>query len=56
MYVLEQKMDATQKRSEEIAINLIRRGKPLEEIHEDIGLPIQRIEELIKKEVNANYA
>ena len=32
--------------TEAVAIKLIHRGRPLEEIHEDTGLPIQRLEEL----------
>ena len=29
---------------ESVAIKLIRRGRPLEEIHEDTGLSLQRLE------------
>ena len=32
--------------TESVAIKLIRRGRPLIEIHEDTGLPIQRLEQL----------
>ena len=35
MYLLEEKMEAEDRRAEEIAIKLIRRGRPLPEIHED---------------------
>ena len=31
---------------ESVAIKLIRRGRPLEEIHEDTGLSLQRLEQL----------
>ena len=31
---------------ESVALKLIRRGRPFEEIHEDTGLPLQRIQEL----------
>lgn len=31
---------------EAVAIKMLRRGRPFEEIHEDTGLPLQRIEEL----------
>ena len=34
--------------TESVAIKLIRRGRPLEEIQEDTGLSIQRIHELAK--------
>ena len=52
MYLLEREME-TEKRvrneeRESVAIKLIRRGRPLEEIHEDTGLPIQRLKELAK--------
>ena len=33
---------------EAVAVKLIRRGRPFEEIHEDTGLSLQRIEELAK--------
>lgn len=33
-------------RAEKIAGKMIRRGRPFEEIHEDTGLPLQRIQEL----------
>ena len=32
--------------TEAVAIKLIHRGRPLQEIHEDTGLPIQRLEQL----------
>lgn len=32
--------------TESVAIKLIRRGRPLEEIHEDTGVSVQRLEEL----------
>ncbi|MBO4780027.1 MAG: Rpn family recombination-promoting nuclease/putative transposase [Selenomonadaceae bacterium] len=34
--------------TESVAIKLIRRGRPFQEIHEDTGLPMQRIRELAK--------
>ena len=37
------------KGTESVAIKLIRRGRPLQEIHEDTGLPIQRLEELAEE-------
>ena len=48
MYLLEREMETNQKRSEEIALKKIRRGRPIQEIHEDTGLPIQRLEQLAK--------
>ena len=41
------------KERESVAIKLIRRGRPLEEIHEDTGLSIQRIHELAKISFNS---
>ena len=32
--------------TEAVAIKLIRRGRPLDEIHEDTGLSLQRLEQL----------
>lgn len=50
MYLLEHEMEAEERaRNEEresVAIKLIRRGRPLKEIHEDTGLSLQRIEQL----------
>ena len=46
MYLLEREMEATQKRSEEIALKMIRKGKSLEEIQEFTDLPAKRINEL----------
>ena len=46
MYLLEREMEATQKRSEEIALKMIRKGKSFEEIQEFTDLPAQRINEL----------
>jgi len=41
-------MKAEDRRAEEIAIKLIRRGRPLQEIHEDTDLSLERINELIQ--------
>lgn len=50
MYLLEEKMEAEERgRNEEresLACKLIRRGRPLQEIHEDTGLSLQRIQQL----------
>ena len=37
---------------ESVAIKLIRRGRPFDEIYEDTGLPLQRIEELAKSNLD----
>ena len=54
MYLLEREMEATQKRSEEIALKLIRRGRPLQEIHEDTDLSLARINELAQADSQEN--
>ena len=41
------------KERESVAIKLIRRGRPIQEIHEDTGLSIQRIHELAKISFNS---
>ena len=50
MYLLEEKMEAEERgRNEEreaLARKLIHRGRPLQEIHEDTGLSLQRIQQL----------
>lgn len=50
MYLLEEKMEAEERgRNEEresLAFKLIRRGRPLQEIHEDTGLSLQRLQQL----------
>ena len=46
MYLLEREMESAQKRSEEIALKMIRKGKSFEEIQEFTDLPAQRINEL----------
>lgn len=48
MYLLEERMEAEDRRAEEIAIKLIRRGRPLQEIHEDTDLSLERINELVQ--------
>ena len=48
MYLLEEKMEAEDSRAEEIAIKLIRRGRPLQEIHENTDLSLERINELVQ--------
>ena len=52
MYLLEEKMEAEVRSKEEIALNLIRRGRPLQEIHEDTGLFLKRIKQLAKNNEN----
>ena len=54
MYLLEREMEATQKRSEEIALKMIRRGRPLQEIHEDTDLPFERLNELAQADSQKN--
>ena len=50
MYLLEHELEAEERaRNEEresVAVKLIRRGRPLQEIHEDTGLSLQRLEQL----------
>ncbi|MBR0287608.1 MAG: Rpn family recombination-promoting nuclease/putative transposase [Selenomonadaceae bacterium] len=50
MALLEERMEGEQqglnKGIESVAIKLIRRGRPLDEIHEDTGLPLERIQQL----------
>ena len=48
MYLLEHELETAQRRSEEIALRLIRRGRPIEEIHEDTDIPLQRLHELAR--------
>ena len=48
MYLLEEKMKAETRGKEEIAIKLIRRGRPLQEIYEDTGLSIKHLEQLAR--------
>ena len=38
--------DGMEQGLESVAIKMLRRGKPFDEIHEDTGLPLQRIQEL----------
>ena len=58
MYLLEHEMEAEERGlaqgiergrnegAESIALKLIHRGRPLDEIHEDTGLPLHRLEQL----------
>lgn len=39
--------------TESVAIKLIRRGRPLQEIQEDTGVPMQRLEQLAKININS---
>ena len=48
MYLREHEMETAQRRSEEIALRMIRRGRPIEEIHEDTDIPLQRLHELAR--------
>ena len=56
MYLLEHEMEAEERglkkgeilKAEAVATKLIQRGRPIQEIHEDTGLPIERIHELEK--------
>ena len=48
MYLLEEKMEAETRGKEEVAVKPIRRGRPLQEIHEDTGLSIQHLEQLAR--------
>ena len=46
MYLLENEMEARMAERENLAIKLIRRGRPLQEIHEDTELSMQHLEQL----------
>ena len=46
MYLLENEMKARMAERENLAIKLIRRGRPLQEIHEDTELSMQHLEQL----------
>ena len=52
MALLEERMEGEQlgraKERETVAIKLIRRGRPLQEIHEDTDLSLERINELVQ--------
>ena len=54
MYLLEHELETAQRRSEEIALRLIRRGRPIEEIHEDTDIPLQRLRELARSKTDGH--
>ena len=57
MYLLEQEMEAENNRAEEIAIKLIRRGRPFQEIYENTNLSLERIHQLAQSAFkDNNYA
>ena len=47
-------MEAEDRRAEEIALNLIRRGRPIQEIHEDTDLSLERIHQLAQSASKEN--
>ena len=61
MYLLEHEMEAEERvlkkgeilKAEAVATKLIQRGRPFQEIHEDTGLPLERIHELAKISFNS---
>ena len=54
MALLEHEMEAEDRRAEEIALNLIRRGRPFREIHEDTNLSLERIHQLAQSTFQEN--
>ena len=58
MALLEERMEGEQlgraKERETVAIKLIRRGRPLQEIHEDTDLSLERINELVQATAKEN--
>ena len=56
MALLEERMEGElqgeERKAESIAIKMLRRGRPFDEIHEDTGLSLQRIEELAKSNLD----
>ena len=54
MYLREHELETAQRRSEEIALRLIRRGRPIEEIHEDTDIPLQRLRELARSKTDGH--
>ena len=45
--------DGRNEEREILALKLIHRGRPLDEIHEDTGLPFHRLKQLAKKNRDA---
>lgn len=53
---IEGKIEGEIQKAEAIARKLIRRGRPLQEIHEDTDLSLERINELIAASNENNHA
>ena len=58
MYLLEHKLEAQERRRnigiESVALNMLRRGKSPEEIHQDTQLSLERIQELVKSSIDSS--